>query len=499
MLRRPAAGQFTALCAIATAFSLGCGRTSDRTQSSEAVLQSGDMVGARPHLTSCRVDGVHGDARCGWYTVWENRASHQGRRIALKVVVLPARNAAARQPDPIFILTGGPGIGVATEAGTANLVGAARDERDVVLVDQRGTGASAPLGCDLYGRGFAPYLGDRFPVAAVRHCRDSLAQHADLTQYTSSIAADDLDDLRAALGYDKIDVVGFSYGSKLALVYLRQHPTRVRRAVIDGVITTAYTTPLPGAAAGARALRAVFADCAAQARCASAYPRLEAELRAVVTRLDSAPAPVTLNEDVGLGRERAVLTRRTFLNGLWSHLYTATDAREIPRMIHRAAQGDFTFAAREIDQFNAIRWPRFSVGAMLAILCTEDVPFIAKADVARAESGELLGAPLSRELIDACEGWPRGTLPPGYRDAVRSDVPTLVLAGALDPISPPEWAASAARSLTRNTLIVRPGAGHLDGDDCTRRLIAEFMARANPDGMDVSCAARSRREEFWVK
>jgi pimeloyl-ACP methyl ester carboxylesterase len=304
---------------------------------------------------------------------------------------------------------------------------------------------------------------------------------------------DDLDDVRAALGYDKIDVVGFSYGSKLALVYLRQHPTRVRRAVLDGVITTAYTTPLPAAAAGARALRAVFADCAAQSRCASAYPRLEAELRAVVARLDSAPAPVTSNEDFGLGRERAVLTRRAFLNGLWSHLYTATDAREVPRMIHRAALGDFTVVAREIDMFNVNRWPRFSVGTMLAILCTEDVPFIAKADVARAESSEPLGAPLSRELMDACDGWPRGTLPTGYRDPVRSDVPALVLAGALDPISPPEWATSAARSLTHSTLVVRPGAGHLDGDDCTRQLIAEFITRTNPEGMDMSCAQRSRR------
>jgi pimeloyl-ACP methyl ester carboxylesterase len=162
-------------------------------------------------------------------------------------------------------------------------------------------------------------------------------------------------------------------------------------------------------------------------------------------------------------------------------------------MIHRAALGDFTVVAREIDMFNVNRWPRFSVGTMLAILCTEDVPFIAKADVARAESSEPLGAPLSRELMDACDGWPRGTPPMGYRDPVRSDVPALVLAGALDPISPPEWAASAARSLTHSTLVVRPGAGHLDGDDCTHQLIAEFITRTNPEGMDMSCAQRSRR------
>jgi pimeloyl-ACP methyl ester carboxylesterase len=494
---RPVDRQRTIGCALAVTLTLACGGSSDRPGMD--VTRSDHSAADALRMTRCEVKDLDGDARCGWYTVWENRETHQGRRIALKVIVLPARDAAAREPDPIFVLTGGPGIGAATEASTANLLRAARDVRDVVLVDQRGTGASAPLTCDLYGRGFAPYLGDRFPAAAVHRCRDSLARHADLTQYTSSIAADDLDDVRAALGYERIDLAGFSYGSKLALVYLRQHPSRVRRAVLDGVLTTAYPTPLPAAEAGARALRAVFADCAAQPRCARAYPRLEAEFHAVSARLDSAPTPVTLTEDFGLGREHALLTRRAFLNGLWAHLYTARDAREIPRMIHRAAEGDFTFAARQIDMFNVKRWPRFNVGAMLSILCTEDVPYIAQTDLARADSIGLLGAPHARELREACDGWPRGMMPPGYRDPVRSDVPTLILSGALDPITPPAWAASAARSLARSTLVVRSGAGHLDEDDCTLGLLADFMTRRNPEGMDVTCAERSRREEFWVK
>jgi pimeloyl-ACP methyl ester carboxylesterase len=168
-------------------------------------------------------------------------------------------------------------------------------------------------------------------------------------------------------------------------------------------------------------------------------------------------------------------------------------------MIHRAARGDFDYAAGQIATFNAQRWSRFSVGAMLGILCTEDTPFITNEDAARAEAIGLLGAPVTRELMDACEGWPRGTTPARYREAVQSDVPTLLLSGALDPVSPPEWAMSAARSLTHGTLIVRPGAGHVDEDDCTLRLLADFIARTNPEGMDVSCAKRSRREDFWVK
>ena len=499
MLRRAVARPINVVCVSVGALLLGCRERSEPGGLSIGATQARDAPDAEPKMTPCRVEGVSGDARCGWLTVYENRNSREGRRIALKVVVLPARQPASRQPDPIFLLTGGPGIGVATEAGTANLLGDARDARDIVLVDQRGMGSSAPLTCDLYGRGFAPYLGSRFPAKAARRCRDSLAVSADLTQYISSIAADDLDDVRKALGYRAINLVGLSYGSKLALVYLRQHPASVRRVVLDGVLTTSYTTPLPAAEAGHRALRAVFADCASQPRCALAYPRLDVEFRTLVARLDSAPAPVSLTEDFGLGRERAVLTKRALLNGLWAHLYTARDAREIPRMIHRAARGDFTYTARQIAMFNVNRWPRFSAGAMLSILCTEDVPFIAEADVARAEAGGMLGAPLTRDLMDACNGWPRGTPPSGYREPVQSHVPVLILSGALDPVTPPEWARLAAQSLRRSILIVRPGAGHLDEDECTLRLMGEFIGSPDPKAMDASCAARSRREDFWTK
>jgi pimeloyl-ACP methyl ester carboxylesterase len=439
---------------------------------------------------------MDGEARCGWYSVYENRATHQGRRLALKVVVLSARRAASHRPDPIFLLTGGPGIGVATEPWTANVLGSARDDRDVVLVDQRGTGASAPLECDLYGTGLTPYLESRFPVAAVRRCRESLAQKADLTQYTSSIAADDLDEVRAALGHDKIDLAGFSYGSKLAFVYLRQHPATVRRVVLEGVVPTAFRAPLPGAAAGDRALRGVFHDCAVQPSCARAYPQLETDFRTAMAHLDSAPAPVRLS--LNLGRPWfSVLTRRAFLSGVWAHLYSPEDAREIPRMIHHAARGDFTFGAQRIALFNLGRWPRFTAGAMLAMFCTEDVPFITETDAARAEATSLVGAPHTRELMEACVGWPRGKLPNGFRDPVKSDVPVLLLSGEFDPITAPEWAASAARTLSQGRHVVRAGAGH-DVDECTQQLIASFIAQPEPGSVDTSCAARTRRSDFWV-
>jgi pimeloyl-ACP methyl ester carboxylesterase len=411
-------------------------------------------------------------------------------------VVLGARVAQARRPDPIFILTGGPGLGVATEAWTANLIGPARDDHDVVLVDQRGTGASAPLDCDLYNDAPAAFLGRRFPPDAVRACRDSLERRADLTQYTTPLAAEDLDEVQAALGYPEVDLVGFSYGAKVALVYLRQHPTHVRRVVVDGVVTTRYPTPLPAARAGALALQRVFDDCAAEPACARIYPTLADDYRRAVDKLASAPVPVALTSWHGLRRTRAMLTGRAFKNGIWTLLYSADGARTVPSVIHRAADGDFTYAAQIIAENNHLRWGRGSVGTLLSIVCSEDVPFIAPGDARRADAESLLGAPLTDELLDACAGWPRAALPQDYRDPVRSDVPVLLLSGELDPVLPPLYATEAARSLSHSTHVIRPGAGHVDDDECTQRLLADFLSMADPMRLDASCAVRSRRPEL---
>jgi pimeloyl-ACP methyl ester carboxylesterase len=447
-------------------------------------------------LVPCHVRDVDGEARCGSLSVYENRRLRSGRRLTLNVVVLTARIARARRPDPIFLLTGGPGLGAATEAWTVDLIGPARDDHDVVLVDQRGTGGSAALDCDLYGAEPSAFLGKRFPVAAVHACLDSLERRADLTQYTTPVAADDLDDVRVALGYPAINLVGLSYGAKLALVYLRQHPTSVRRVVVDGVVTTRYPTPLPAARAGDRALRRVFADCAAERACARIYPSLEADFRHAVLRLASAPATVTLLAGHGRLRTPSKLTEEAFRNGIWSLLYWSDATREVPSAVHRAGNGDFTYGARIIAETNRHRWRRGSAGAMLSIICSEDVPFIAPAHAARAATESLVGAPLTFELIDACAGWPRASLPSGYRDPVRSDVPVLLLSGELDPVVPPDYASEAARTLSNGTHIIRPGAGHVDDDDCTIGLMAQFLAVADPTGLNASCAAHSRRRPF---
>ena len=486
---------------LVAALALACGEAHAPSAHGAVSGVAADSVAAPTlRLTRCWVAGVRAEGRCGTFVVPENRAAGGGRQIALKVVVLPARGAV-RAPDPIFLLTGGPGLGAATEAWQARMLNGPRDSRDVVLVDQRGTGASAPLGCAIYGDGshLAPFLGDRFPVAAVRACRMGLEGGADLTQYTTPIAMDDLDEVRAALGYDRINLFGVSYGTRAALVYLRRHPERVRSVVLDGVVTTAYRTPLPAAAAGDRALRRLFDDCARDAACATAFPNVAAEYQAVLDRLSRAPARVTLTRYLGLARETAVLTRYAFARGVWGHLYAEREAARLPALIHRAFAGDLAGVARDAaEQFRG-SWTRTSVGALLSVLCTEDVPFIRPEEVAAEAQRSLVGAPYGSELLAACAEWPRGALPPDYREPVRSGVPALLISGELDPITPPEWAEEAARYLPNSRHVVHAYAGHVDDGACTLGLVGAFFARPEPRAPAASCAPAARRRAFVVE
>src|SRR5688572_3960416 len=185
-------------------------------------------------LKTCQVRGIKGDAKCGTLEVFENRATRKGRKIPINVVVLPA-TGAKREPDALFYFAGGPGSAATEDApGFVDILARIREHRDLVFVDQRGTGQSNPLNCNLFNPADPQsFFGSFFPVDDVRKCREQLEPKADLTLYTTEIAMDDLDEVRAALGYEQINLYGASYGTRAALVYLRQHPKHVRTAMLQ--------------------------------------------------------------------------------------------------------------------------------------------------------------------------------------------------------------------------------------------------------------------------
>jgi pimeloyl-ACP methyl ester carboxylesterase len=236
----------------------------------------------RSFLVSCQIPELKSKAWCGRYEVFENRLSKRGRKVALNMVILPAF-AEKPAPDPVFFFAGGPGQSAASlaallgEGPLANI----RQERDIIFLDQRGTGESNPLTCNLYAddNDLRGYFEEMFPVKEVRACRERLERVADLKQYTTSVAIEDLDDVRHALGYEKINLYGGSYGTTVALAYLRRYREHVRSVVLAGVAPTNLKLPLPFAKGAQYAIAHLFDDCAADNSCHASFPKLREEFK----------------------------------------------------------------------------------------------------------------------------------------------------------------------------------------------------------------------------
>src|SRR5262245_11641798 len=281
-------------------------------------------------------------ALCGIYQVWENRTAESGRKIGLRIVVLPALSSHPK-PDPIFFLAGGPGQAATDLAG--GLAGdPLRRDRDLVYVDQRGTGDPDRLTCDLgaHEDDLQSYLGDVFPVDALRRCREELEKKYDLTLYTTDIAMDDFDEVRAWLGYGRINLFGGSYGTRASQVFLRRHPQAVRTVVLTGVVPMDEALPISHAAGGQRSLDLLLGWCAKDAACKARFPDTKNELETVLNRLEQSPATVEVRHP-GTGETVEVrLSRELVADGIRWLLYNAADSARLPLLVHEAAAGDLS-------------------------------------------------------------------------------------------------------------------------------------------------------------
>jgi len=443
-------------------------------------------------LRLCRVRDVTEDLLCGSLEVFENRERRSGRKISLNVVVIPAQIPAPR-PDPTFHLEGGPGIAATMAAGVyVNLLPGYRRDRDVVLVDQRGTGGSNPLTCDLSSDTPNPggRLDEMYPPAAVAACRERLGPSADLTLYTTPIAMDDLDDVRAWLGYDRINLVGLSYGTRAALVYMRRHPDHVRSAVLMGVAPTNLKMPLHHASDAQRAMDLLFDDCAADLECHAAFPKVKEELVDLLDRLDREAArvrytPPGSDRSIGL-----VIRREIFAEKLRVMLYEAGVARRLPLVIHRAFEGDFN-PLLAVALGGAGGPPALAEGMYLSVTCPEDTRLIDADEAKRLTEGTYFGDYRVAQQTRACSLWPEAELPVGYAAPLVSDAPVLMISGYLDPVTPPAWAEEVLHHLPHGRNLVLRHGGHLptdmSGGRCMDRMILSFLDRGSSEDLDTSC------------
>jgi pimeloyl-ACP methyl ester carboxylesterase len=458
---------------------------------------------AEPGLTlsACKVKGVTEELLCGDVAVPEDRSQPAGRQLALRVVVAPALAVEAKK-DPLFILAGGPGqSATALVDGLLPLFDRVHHTRDLVFVDQRGTGKSAPLQCDLDADGG---LGARFQAEPdLQRVRGCLAQlqdgGADVRHYTTPEAMDDLDAVRARLGYDRINLWGGSYGTRAALVYLRQHGDHVRTATIDGVAPQTASLLLSVAEDGQRALDLIFAACAADGPCAAAYPDLKGTFIRLLAALDQAPAHVHVLDPVTGEPADFVLTRAGFVLGLHRLLYVPEISSLLPLIIQRASVGDYgPFVAQGAGHESGPG--DLSLGMFYSVVCAEDAPAATpEARAAHNGPGLYLGDAFAKGLSEVCGFWPRGTLPEGYHQPTKADVPVLVLSGELDPVTPPARADEGRVGLTHSKHVIAPGVGHgATAAGCVPQLVARFIDDGQADGLDTTCVQKLKRPPFFV-
>ncbi|MCM2270307.1 MAG: alpha/beta fold hydrolase [Thermoanaerobaculia bacterium] len=452
-------------------------------------------------LAPCRLEGLDEEARCGTLAVPENRAAPGGRTLAIPVVVLPATGKATG--DPIVYVPGGPGqSAIHGAAGMAHGFAALRGERDLLFVDTRGLGGDARLYCsELAERGNLQGFYDEFlPPDKVRRCRERLAARFDLTQFTTSAGVDDLEAVRRALGYEKLNLVGFSYGTRFALDFLRRHPGSARTATLVGIDPTTEHGPLNYARFAQNALDATFADCAAEPACAARFPDLPGDLARALARLDSGPVPVAIADPASGAAVPFEMNRAAFVQSLRYMLYLPPTALLVPLAVHEAGRGNFAPIAESAHTFFQFAATDFADGYYLATTCGEDVPYIDDAAIPAAVAGTFMGDFRIRQQRAACAAWVEMPRDPAFVRPVAADVPVLILSGERDPVTPAHLGEQAAATLPNALHVVLPDANHdyagLLGADCPDRLAIDFVVAGTVRGLDTGCVAGMRRPPY---
>jgi pimeloyl-ACP methyl ester carboxylesterase len=458
---------------------------------------------AKLALSPCKKPGLPDDARCGTYEVFENRAAGTGRKIPLRVVVIPA-NAPQKLPDAVTYFAGGPG-GSDVEEGSwvAQMLrgadGKRPQTRDVLLVDLRGTGESAPLKCPgIQGiQNVQGFLDEFVPLAGVRSCHEQLSKTRDLSQYTSANALDDLDEVRAALGYEKLNLIGGSYGTRSELVYMRRHPSRVRTAALFGIVPNDARTPLQFARSAQKALDGLIAECAGDAACNKAFPRLREEVAEVLQRTGKEPARAELI-DAGTGKSLEVRFNRDGVAQTLRYMLYGTDtAAQLPLYVHLAAQGDFRPLAEIARNWGS---GLSSDGYFLSVTCAEDVAFIRADEIQAAVAGTFVGDFRIRQQQAACKAWTSAKLGPDVLAPTVSDVPTLLVSGERDPVTPSSDGEKVARQLRRGVHVVVPDGAHgnngMKGRECEEEMMVKLIESGTTERFDTSCVARMERPAF---
>jgi pimeloyl-ACP methyl ester carboxylesterase len=447
-------------------------------------------------LQPCSIHGIKRSARCGAIEVPENPDQRGSRKLEIHFMVIPAASGHPR-PDPIVPLLGGPGEAAIDAAEMyVDRLAPMLNDRDLLLVDQRGAGRSGALRCHFFSPDDpAQSLQNLFPPAAVEMCAKDLANHADLTQYSYGRFADDLEKVRRALGYGPLNLSAGSYGTRAAQVFVRTYPGSVRSIYLGSVVPIDIALPLPFAKAAQSMLEHTFSACEADAACNSAFPRLVDEFSQVMERLASGRVLVEVPGRAG----KVALGHGRVAEWFRSLLYRPSSSAQLPWLIDRASKGNWTPIVKSLLENARDADSNLSFGLFLSITCSDDVPYVREEGVEAASRDTFLGDWRLRQQQAACKVWPHTVAPASYREPVHTDVPTMFVSGDSDGGTPLWFTGHAAPGFQNRVEAIMNNRGHTDWEPCIETLYQRFLNQASVLGLEASACGNLTRPPFKTR
>ncbi len=467
-----------------------------------ACLLTSISVHADISFEPCFLTGSGGNgslhAECAEWQRPLNPEAPDGEQITLFVARL-ASTAIDPAKDAFTVINGGPGgSSVDMMVDMSGILRPFTRERDVIVIDQRGTGRSAPMSCEAL-TDTAEEITVDLVTNLTKACLDDLPH--DPRYFTTSVAVRDIEALREALGYEQLSVYGVSYGTRVAQHYTQRYPASTRALVIDSVVPLEHVLGSQIAIHSQTTLDSLFERCLENAACNNKFPNVAADFRKVAEELRRAPKPLQIQHpvtgvptdiEVGYGH-LAILVRLA--------LYAPPSAALLPLIIDEAANNDnyLPVAANGLRMVDSLT-RSINYGMHNAVMCTEDAPFFddSKVDF-EAMAATYLGEQMYETLAAMCDVWPKGLIDENIKEPLQTDVPTLVLSGEFDPITPPAWGDKVMPGLSNAVHLVAPGQGHgVFPQGCVPRLVLDFVEKPDPQAVDGTCTQHLSTHPFFV-
>lgn len=427
-------------------------------------------------------------AQCTTLRVPENPAAPTGRKIGLKIAWVPAEREDAAEPDPVMMLAGGPGqSALESYPQTVAAFAETHKKRHIILVDQRGTGGSNALTC----KEAFDETGLPSPEAArgyTQRCLAALSRHADPRFYTTAEAIQDLDAVRLAIGARQVNLVGISYGTRVAQQYAAKYPASTRTIMLDSVAPNSLVLGNEFARNLEDALDLQFALCAKTPTCAQRLGDPRGKLRALMAKLEADPPLVSYRDGMTGESRQEKLTPALVVGLVRMYAYMPLASSLLPLQLNKAANGRYDGLMALSKMLGEQMSESIALGMQLSVICSEDGSEL-KANP--ADAGTLLGNDFAGYLTAQCAIWPKGMRPADFRAPLRTNVPALLLSGEFDPVTPPRYGDAVAKTLPNGLHLVLRGQGHnVIGAGCMPRLMAQFIDTADAKKLDGKCLAK---------